>query len=343
MIDTLIRGEQTSPAAMQSLIRFVSERGPAQDYWLRFLKALAPVLESDVLLLLRAQPGMPWQAFEQWPAKGDQPLAAEEVVDQVMQFSGPGRSDRSHWILSADGHPRSGAIELCQMPSDGERLLLIARLAESSQQSIELAEARLQLAMAIAREHWEYSEASSPERAQSEGDPSLALYQLIRSGIRISQQRKFLQACFELCGMLASRYQASRVAVGWRDGPVVRLKAVSEMEKFDAKSSLARSSESAMEEALDQQAVIIFPAAATSPFVSKAHAAHAEAAGAAAVVSIPFGRGDALEGVVLLERPTTVALSEGQVWEVRLLLDQVCQTLVDLHDRDRWVGARLWA
>lgn len=344
MMDLLTRESQVSPSSLQGLLRLTAMGVGVEDYWSRFLLALSQVVPAETLLLLRAQPGLPWQAFEQWPVGTTSPRAAQEVVDQITQLSGRSDRDAAHWVWSDDGRPRSGAIELCQMPSSGERLLLIALLPESNHVPVETLNASLVLAVAVARERWERTEALAISNgAEPDSDTSLALYQLIRSGIRVSQQPRFLGAAFELCSVLAERFHASRVCLGWRDGPVVRLKAVSEMEKFDAKSTLARSAEAAMEEAIDQEAVILFPAPSSSPFVSKAHSAHTSLAGLSAVVSIPFGRGDALEGIVTLEHASGGPLTEGQVWEIRLLLDQVCQTLVDLHDRDRWFGVRLWA
>ncbi|MCG2593740.1 HlyD family efflux transporter periplasmic adaptor subunit [Ramlibacter sp. XY19] len=105
---------------------------------------------------------------------------------------------------------------------------------------------------------------------------------------------------------LASRLHCDRVALGLRQGPRTRLKAMSHSSQVAAQGNLTRAIEDAMDEALDQHATVGFPAAEddSAPLVRFAHQQLAQASGAGAVLTLPLRRGEQQVGALTLERAT---------------------------------------
>ena len=88
---------------------------------------------------------------------------------------------------------------------------------------------------------------------------------------QLNAHREFLPAAMALCNELAARLKASSVALGWRKGDYVRLKALSNVEHFAARVEMVRELEAAMEEAFDQDDEIVWPATEDSTSVARVH------------------------------------------------------------------------
>ena len=95
-----------------------------------------------------------------------------------------------------------------------------------------------------------------------------------------------------------------------------------------------------MEEALEQDAEVIWPAEETLRIVVRDHAAYAQAEGIAHLASLPLRLRSAPAAVLTLEKSAPFAAA--QLEDLRLLGDQVTRRLEDLRLHDRWFGVR-WA
>jgi hypothetical protein len=167
------------------------------------------------------------------------------------------------------------------------------------------------------------------------------LYQILRLSIELSRQPRFLQRAFELCNALAVRFDADRVSLGWMRAPYVRLTAISHVEKFDRLSAISRALEGAMEEAADQGQALVYPAEPGVRQVQRAHESYALMQGVAAVASVPLIDGDQVVGVISLEKMQG-RWSADELWELGLIAQTCALPLSQLHESDRWFGARWW-
>lgn len=154
---------------------------------------------------------------------------------------------------------------------------------------------------------------------------------------------RFTAAAMAMVNQLASRWKAERASLGFLKGRYVRLKALSHTEKFTRQMRLVQDIESAMEESLDQDVEVIHPAPAGATFVSRATEQLAVKHGPSSVVSLPLRRKGKVEAVLLLERKADQPFVGDEIETLRLTCDLVTPRIVNLHDQDKWFGAKLAA
>jgi RND family efflux transporter MFP subunit len=103
---------------------------------------------------------------------------------------------------------------------------------------------------------------------------------------------------------MATRLGFDRVVLAVAKGRRVKLCAVSHSPQFEPRSNLLRAVESAMEEAIDQAATVVFPPPRENlPVVTHAHEALVRESGAGSAVTIPLTSGDRVIGALTLESP----------------------------------------
>ncbi len=110
-------------------------------------------------------------------------------------------------------------------------------------------------------------------------------------------------AAMETVNRLSDHSGCERVSMGFRRGLSIRLRALSHMASFDPRTQLVRRIEAAMEEALDRNISMIYPADPDQePAIIRAHAELVEQQGVGAVCTVPVpGRSKAV-GAITLER-----------------------------------------
>jgi RND family efflux transporter MFP subunit len=102
---------------------------------------------------------------------------------------------------------------------------------------------------------------------------------------------------------LATRLKCDRVSLGFVRRGQAQVRAMSHSSRFEKRANLVRAIEAAMDEALDQQTVTVYPEpAGSSPLITRAHAELAGQHGAGAICSVPLRGGDKFVGVLTLER-----------------------------------------
>lgn len=115
---------------------------------------------------------------------------------------------------------------------------------------------------------------------------------------------RFFAAAMAFVNALATRFGCDRVSLGFVRGGRTRVRAVSHSAQFGKQTNLIRAIGAAMDEALDQQAVVAYPPVpGAKDQVTRAHAELARQHGAGAICSIPLSDGGRLVGVLTLERP----------------------------------------
>ncbi|OHB67301.1 MAG: hypothetical protein A2Y77_11975, partial [Planctomycetes bacterium RBG_13_62_9] len=121
----------------------------------------------------------------------------------------------------------------------------------------------------------------------------------------------------------------------------VQIKAMSHTENFSRKMQVVQDLESAMEECLDQDCEVIYPAPDDSTYISRSTAELCKRHGPLAVASLPIRQGEKVRAVLTLERPADRPFLTEEIEAVRLALELCTARLLALHEQDRWFGARL--
>ncbi|KPK86128.1 MAG: hypothetical protein AMJ81_01995 [Phycisphaerae bacterium SM23_33] len=151
---------------------------------------------------------------------------------------------------------------------------------------------------------------------------------------------RFAAAAMAMCNEVASRWQCDCVSLGFLAGRYVKLKAMSHTEKLSRKMKLVQTIEAAMEECLDQDLEVLYPPASQAAYISRATGELATRHGPAAVASVPLRREAKVVAVLTAQRPAENVFTTEEMESLRLTCDLCTPRLVDLHEHDRWVGAR---
>ena len=157
----------------------------------------------------------------------------------------------------------------------------------------------------------------------------------------VNSEKKFKSAAMSLCNSMASHWGCERVSLGFLKERYVKLKAMSHTEHFTRKMRAVQDIEAAMEECLDQDTEIVFPAPADSVCINQAAEKLSKNNKAVTVLSVPLRVDGETVAVVTLERTIDRLFSFDEIETVRLALELSTPRIVDLHKYDRWLGATI--
>ena len=159
----------------------------------------------------------------------------------------------------------------------------------------------------------------------------------------VGEQDRFKGAAMAFCNEIASRWGCERVAMGFLKGRYVHLKALSHTEKFSRKMKIVQDIEAAMEETLDQDVEVLYPAPREATFVNRATTELSKRHGPTTVLSLPLRRDNTVAAVLTMERASDEPFTLEETESLRLTADLATPWLVNLHRHDRWIGARFAA
>ena len=157
----------------------------------------------------------------------------------------------------------------------------------------------------------------------------------------MNQHDQLLATGMELCNQVAARWKADRVSLGFLHNRSVRLCATSHASRFTRKMKLIQAIESAMEECVDQDLEILYPATEESTYLWRAAGVLSQRYGPTCVLSLPMRRHGDLVAVLTIERPWDRPFKLEPIETLRLLCDVATPRLMDLHKHDRWFGAKI--
>lgn len=126
---------------------------------------------------------------------------------------------------------------------------------------------------------------------------------VVKLAINCLQQDSVKKSLTVLINKLTSEFDCERVAVGEIQDLHAQVIALSNSAKFNDKSNLLRSIAAAMDEAVDQDKITVYPEPKTDkPSITQAHAELARKFGSGAICTIPFVHEDAVFAVLTMER-----------------------------------------
>jgi RND family efflux transporter MFP subunit len=150
---------------------------------------------------------------------------------------------------------------------------------------------------------------------------------------------RYAASAMALATALATRLGCERVAIGFLQRGRVKVDALSHSAQVKGETNLVRAIAAAMEESIDQGAVVSFPAAeGAAPAVSRVHEALSSSTGAC--LTVPLVSAGKTVGAITLERPGRDAFDRDTV-ELCEALAALAGPTLEVHRReDRWLGAR---
>ena len=156
------------------------------------------------------------------------------------------------------------------------------------------------------------------------------------------ERPKFQAAATALVTELAQLLGCSRVSLGLLSGAHARVRAISNSATFARKSGTLRAIASAMDEAVEQQAVVRYPASDGGPVLAtRAHAELARAAGLQSTVTAPLPLEGRCIGALTLERKDGT-FGEKEIALVEHLALLVAPALEAKRLNDRWLPRKAW-
>jgi len=189
-----------------------------------------------------------------------------------------------------------------------------------------------------------------------------------------NRQNRFISTAMALCNEVASQWQCERVSIGFLKGRYVQLRAISHTEDFSRKMKIVQDIESAMEECLDQDCEVLYPASLPAPpkaspaasapapmlsakaemgasrvvgqeatYISRAAGELSRRHGPMAVLSLPLRQDGEVRAVLTLERQLSKSFSLEEIEAIRLTCELCTARLLDLYEHDHWLGARVVA
>ena len=327
--------------ALAELTQLRQFSGPPTEFWPRYIAALAQLAPVDKLVLLVRSSGqsLPWRRLLDWPAETppSRMLTAflaqlEHAANDCVQQNGvvlpldPKAGPGGHFIV---------ATRLLLHGPQQEDCVAVGLLSEANETSAREALVRLRLAGQLP-EFYQLSLVAGQAKTDVEKFASV-----LDLTVSMAAEKRFLATAMAFCNGLATRFNCDLVGLGWLEHGYVRLRAISRMEKFDRQMAVAQALEVAMEEALDQDEEVVWPRPEGATVLSRDHERFARDQKVDHLCSVPLRSNKQPVAVVTCERQGT-PFSETELQQLRLASDLAATRLEQLHQQDRWFGAR-WA
>ena len=156
----------------------------------------------------------------------------------------------------------------------------------------------------------------------------------------LNDQKEYKAMVMALCNEAKRRFNCERVSLGYLEEPYVRIQAISNMDRFEKKMDIISLMESVMEECVDQDEDLLYPAPPNSAYVIRDHEAYAKAEGVNYLLSIPLRLGEQTVGAMTFER-TKDPFREVDIRATRVLGDQIVRRVSESKKQNRWFGARM--
>jgi RND family efflux transporter MFP subunit len=176
------------------------------------------------------------------------------------------------------------------------------------------------------------------QSAAAGGDKLGMVLELVSTAV---EQDRFQAAATAVVTELATRLKLERVSLGFIHGKHIKVRALSHSARFEGRQSLLRQIGATMDEALDQESTIVYPAASkTGLDVSRAHAELARLHGTRAVCTVPLSMDHEIYGAITFERPGQEPLEPELVKLCEQAAALIGPVLEVKRRDDRWLATK---
>ena len=325
-------------AELLELLRVLRQAPRDAAFWPRLCVAINALGRGRSAMRLSRQ-GDRWQPWALCaPPDGVLEAQAAQLLSLLI-----GRAARYGHATLAQG---DDAIVACvRLLADDGELYALVEIPARERASLNELLLRLQLIADLPLSRQEPADTGTAEAsggAGASGAVDVHMLELLDLAARVMQEKKLGPAALALVNGLVPLTGCDQVVLGWKEVSYVRAKAISHLDRFERKAENVQLIEAALEEALDQQTDIVYPAPAQYGCVVLAHERLGRAINHAHMRSLVLHRADeAPEAVVLLAAQTDRFAPE-RMHQVSVAMHLMLPWLADLHQRDRWFGARWW-
>lgn len=329
------------PFRMKAIADLFNRIGPVDQFLAQLLATQCRAVNADAAVVLRIGEGdrlsllaahpppvpngnsLDWVARIERPSRKVMASGASLIIEQEVAAKGSGEPSCYLIIIPIHNHTTVRAVAAFRVktPARQAPLASLAHLETT----------------ALLLDHYELHQTLAERRAVI--DRLERVFQVLTV---VNRSNRFLSAAMSLCNEIATRFVCSRVSLGFLNGRCVHVQAISHTDAVNRKMKLIQDIEAAMEECLDQDVEVIYPAADTAMVVSRATATLCESHGPSAALSLPIRQDGEVIAVMALERPLKQPFDRLEEIEVlRLICDLSTPRLCDLRQRDRWFGAQM--
>ena len=155
------------------------------------------------------------------------------------------------------------------------------------------------------------------------------------------EEERFAEACRAVVTKLALNASCGRVSIGFRRSGTCTVKSISHSARFGKRMNLVRMLGAAMDEAIDQRAVIRLPQTSEVLHICRAHEELARAHASGAILTVPMFVHDRFVGALSLEREEDVPFGGDEVAYVQSVSGVISPMLEEKRQNDRWIVVKL--
>ncbi len=179
------------------------------------------------------------------------------------------------------------------------------------------------------------------QESKSSQQPLVTVLELVALCL---EHHRFQAAATAVVTELATRLSCNRVSVGFIRGQQLHVQALSNTAKFDGKANLVRDIASAMDEAVEQDAVLVLPDTdSQSSLLTHAHKDLAQNHGNTAICTVPLVDKLLAVGALTFERPADMPFSATDIAFCRNIAAMLGPALALKRRDDRWLPAKISA
>jgi multidrug efflux pump subunit AcrA (membrane-fusion protein) len=215
----------------------------------------------------------------------------------------------------------------------GDELKGVAAVTLKAGQSEEARAAlrRLQWGAAWIRDRLRETRGAEQERLITRSGDALAL-----ASDALSRE-SFAAAAMAVVGRLAAQSGCSRVSLGVRRTKGVQVKVISHSAQFGQRMALVSGLAAAMDEALDQNSLVLYPAPPDQWLATSAHEELSRAQRDGQVLTVPMLVAERLAGAIVFERPPDTPFDRVTLETLELATSIVGPILEEKRLNDRWL------
>jgi multidrug efflux pump subunit AcrA (membrane-fusion protein) len=152
------------------------------------------------------------------------------------------------------------------------------------------------------------------------------------------EEDRFTAACRTAATELATRLGCTRVSFGFLRRGQCEVESISNSAQFGKRMNLVRLLAEAMDEAVDQHAVVLYPPpGGDEPTLTRSHAALAAGHGAGHILTVPMFAKDKFIGAVTFERDAANGFDQSNIDLAEAVVSIMGPALADKRANDRWL------
>jgi multidrug resistance efflux pump len=314
--------------------------GPPAQFWPSLLEATSLLSGAELALLLRrsGEETKSWQRVAVWPPELANSPAAQSVLRLSPELANAADENQTALTpLNNSTNPNSANYGLAlklEVGSPQEGVVAVFYLPGFSEAQAASALRHLRLVADTPQTY-------RLQRAAGESQVKLSHFSSVLDLMALlNAQHRYLAVAMTLCNELAARHKCDRVSLGWLEGEYVKVQTISHTERFEKKMEAVRALEQTMEEALDQDELLVWPPPEGDSRINRDHGSYADDQKVKFLCTIPLRLGGETVAGITCER-NSEAFGEDEQRLLSLCGEMAVRRLSELKRTDRWFGARL--